>query len=223
MTESEIQDLLAAEYVVGTLTGQARARFERELMEDAGLRARVTDWEGKLAPWIGVLRPVAPPPRVWRAITRQINRGGNAIWRWSAGIAAAAVVVLAVALYQLQTPSAPPAFQPTPIAVVNGKQGQPLWIVEADVKRHEMQVRALPGAAPPPGKSYELWMLPGEGKPVSMGVLPAAGSEKHPLPAALAARLAKAKGLAVSIEPPGGSPTGQPTGPVVFQAGLLTG
>jgi anti-sigma-K factor RskA len=48
--QPELRDRLAAEYVLGTLHGRARARLQQLLRDDAALRARVAFWEQKLMP-----------------------------------------------------------------------------------------------------------------------------------------------------------------------------
>ncbi|TIP55629.1 anti-sigma factor, partial [Mesorhizobium sp.] len=65
------------------------------------------------------------------------------------------------------------------------------------------------------GKDFELWMIEGKNAPVSMGVIPAGQTARMTISPAVQERLAQGAVLAVSLEPAGGSPTGQPTGPVV--------
>jgi anti-sigma-K factor RskA len=85
-----------------------------------------------------------------------------------------------------------------------------------------LQARAINVAAPANGQVYELWMLPNGGAaPVSLGLLPMMGEIALPLDAARTAILANTGTLAVSVEPAGGSPTGAPTGPVVYTAPLV--
>jgi anti-sigma-K factor RskA len=81
-------------------------------------------------------------------------------------------------------------------------------------------VQAAKLAAGPAGHDYELWALPKGGSPVSLGVLPAVGASSRTLSAIQKQALASSSQVAVSIEPPGGSPTGQPTGDIVFVAPL---
>ncbi|MGH8337676.1 MAG: anti-sigma factor domain-containing protein, partial [Gammaproteobacteria bacterium] len=69
---------------------------------------------------------------------------------------------------------------------------------------------------------YELWMLPGSGKPVAMGLMNSEGLASASVSPQVIAALANAKGLAISVEPYGGSPTGQPTGPVVYVGPLVS-
>lgn len=217
---------LAGEYVLGTLHGRARRRFERLLFTEPALRAEVTAWEERLAPWLQRIAPVTPPARVWARIRRRLHGPSVTPWRWAAGLATAAALVLAVALVVLRpAPVVPSA--PTHIAVFNARSGAPVWVIEAKLDAGRaggaMHMQALAGARPPAGKSYELWMLPAEGAPVSLGLMPASGTADRRISAALAERLRAAQGLAVSLEPAGGSPSGRPTGPVVYSARLIRG
>jgi anti-sigma-K factor RskA len=100
-------------------------------------------------------------------------------------------------------------------------ESQPLWLVRADVETGELSVRAINAKAPQPNQSYELWVLPATGNPQSLGLLPVATTKAAKVSHAVASLLANAKGLAVSVEPAGGSPTGLPTGPVVNVTALV--
>ena len=72
----ELADRLAAEYVLGSLQGPARRRFENLLPAHPMLRAAVARWEARLVPLSGSVPPVAPPAHVWTAIERRVH--GNA-------------------------------------------------------------------------------------------------------------------------------------------------
>lgn len=159
---------------------------------------------------------VATPRPEARSAAPLRQRDPLEFWRRTARVALAASLALAIGLGLLLRP--PPA--PTHTAVFTDAQGRPVWILDARLPEGAFAIRALPAAAPPPGKSYELWMLPAGGAPVSLGLLPASGAVDLVLGAELARRMQTAAGIAVSLEPAGGSPTGQPTGPVVFQAVL---
>ena len=86
-----------------------------------------------------------------------------------------------------------------------------------------MRIRVIGHAEMAPGTAWELWMLPGENqKPVSLGLItthdnPDLGRAR----ARLAAKLDQAHGLAMSVEPAGGSPTGLPSGPVLYAGPLV--
>ena len=56
--------LLAGEYVLGTLTGRARRRFDRLLAGRADARVAVAEWEGRLAFLNLRVTLVVPSPRV---------------------------------------------------------------------------------------------------------------------------------------------------------------
>ncbi|HSS69271.1 MAG TPA: hypothetical protein VLQ46_01310, partial [Casimicrobiaceae bacterium] len=51
-------DALAAQYVLGTLRGRARERFERLAHSDSGLGDAVRQWEERLVPLAEELPPV---------------------------------------------------------------------------------------------------------------------------------------------------------------------
>lgn len=218
-------DALAAEYVLGTLHGRARDRFEILLRDLPAVRAAVWRWENRFGALGTQLSPVTPPAAVWQAIARRIAPTANVIsmprarfWQaWSA-LATAAALVLALLLV-----SSTPATRTDHVALFADTQAQPQWLVSLDSHSGRLTVRALNVAAAQADRDYELWMLPeGGAAPRSLGLLPAAGrAVDRQLPAALNASLRNAAGLAISLEPAGGSPTGAPTGPVLFQAPLL--
>ena len=62
------QHALAAEYVLGTLRGRARQRFETLMQDDRELANAVRAWEDWLTPLSERVQPVEPPERVWRAL-----------------------------------------------------------------------------------------------------------------------------------------------------------
>jgi anti-sigma-K factor RskA len=97
----ELQDRLAAEYVLGTLRGRARLRFQAWMREDAALRRIVANWEQRLAPMAAGIAAVVPPRRVWQGI--------------EARIAAAA------------PPSAAPAAAPAPSPASRAAAGGGFW------------------------------------------------------------------------------------------------
>ena len=108
------------------------------------------------------------------------------------------------------------------VAVFNDSASQPLWLVSTNMDTGDMSIRAINAKAEAVDKAFELWMLPASGNPRSLGLLPVGGLENElVLTPKLLQILKNAQGLAVSVEPKGGSPTGVPTGPVVYQAQLV--
>jgi anti-sigma-K factor RskA len=163
------------------------------------------------------LAPAAPQASVWQGLESRLDRetggraGAGVLQRFRWAIAAMiALVAVGLGWLLLTRPGAP-----TAIAVL-APQGQPaIWNVETFPERGRIRI-VVAGAVPAqPGKSYELWALPEGQAPVSLGLMPSR-DETRRLGAAQLAALAASKQIAVSLEPPGGSPTGAPTGPVLY-------
>lgn len=213
-------DRLAAEYVLGTLRGGARRRLERWRASSVQLDDRCRFWEERLMPLLKGLQPRQPPAHVWRGIQERLKLAPAARAAARRSLAIAASVLLVMALGALWYWRASTTLRPAELATISTPAGALMWQVE--VSGHEgapqhLAVRAGATASAPTGRDYELWALPKAGKPVSLGVLPyRQGVSERALNAIQQQALAGAAQLAVSVEPPGGSPTGQPTGAVVF-------
>lgn len=222
--QPELIDALAAEYVLGTLRGAARRRFERWMAAEWHIRGRVQTWEARLMPLAMNIVPVDPSPQTWEAIERRTSVAAARPTRRPALRALAAIVVLCalfVGVYIVWQATQPPTLEP--IATIQGEKGAAVWSIELDATQERLRVVALPGAVAQPGHSFELWALPsGKGAPVSLGLLPAAGQLERKLSEGQRAAIGGAAKLAVSLEPTGGSPTGAPTGPVLYVAPLKT-
>jgi anti-sigma-K factor RskA len=223
----QLRDKLAAEYVVGTLRGRARARFQALLRYDPDLRRIVAEWEARLTPLAAAAGEIAPPARVQQAVARRIagaargggSRTGLAFWRGLAVTSTAFVLILAAFIGVAPRPEPPMAM----VAVMNDDKGQPALVVSWPPMRamRDPYVRIKVVQEHPvmaPGTTWEMWMLPpGKDKPVSMGLITTDADQTMKLRSALANRMEGAWGLAMSVEPSGGSPTGTPTGPVIFK------
>lgn len=230
-----LREILAGKYVLGLLSTRVRSRFERLAIEDARLRAEVVNWEEKFTPWTLALKPLVPPARVWRRLqtrirnelhTRQRPAQGfswKAFWSGAAILAATATLVIGIFIGRSGvTPTTAIVPQPSAyLAVMSSTQGTPRWLITVHAKTRRVDMNALADNTPPPGKSYELWMLPKSGKPVSLGLMNSTGSAHEFLTPEMLAALTRAKGLAISVEPAGGSPTGEPTGPVIFTGSIV--
>jgi anti-sigma-K factor RskA len=223
--QPQLIDALASEYVLGTLRGAARGRFERWMAAEWHVASRVRAWEVRLMPLALRLPPLEPSAAVWPKIEARIAAEAPRMARRRPALralaAALALCALFVGVYVVWQLTQPPSLQP--IATIENKQGPALWSIELDATQQRLRAVALAGAVPRPGHSFELWALPSnKGAPVSLGVLPEAGQLEHKLSDAQRAALSGAAQLAVSLEPPGGSPTGAPTGPVLYVAPLKT-
>ena len=219
--DPELRERLAAEYVLGTMPHGARRRFERLIANDASLAAVVAAWQERFAPLDAATPETPPPARVWRKIERRLPpsapptaprlRRQLLLWRGLSVAALAACVGLA--LYIGLAPSPP---SPVVAAVLSDRNGLPALIATTAGQGEQVSVaamRALPEAA---GHSLELWGIAG-GAPRPLGLVPT----DRPLRVGAAALPAAGGTLAVSQEPVGGSSTGLPTGPVLFQGKVL--
>ena len=242
---ADLQQRLAAEFALGTLRGHARRRLQSWIAQEPALAEAVRDWELRLAPLAATGVPVQPPARVWRAIEERLDGVRTAappgiwanlgFWR-NLGLVASGVatgLLIAIGVIAPKTPE--PAPQPVVVRLPSNEMGasyvavladpktqKPMLIVSAGRSSNELWVKTLDPAAHVPDRSLELWALPAGQPPKSLGVVPR--SEKMTalkLVAAADQAFAEVPALAVSLEPPGGSPTGAPTGPVLYTGPFL--
>lgn len=210
---------LAAEYVLGSLKGKARNRFERWMMESGRVRQEVWYWEEKLGQLGDRVPEREPPESVWLGIQHRLwpqeekrpaPRQANRVWpAWSL-LATAAALVLAVMLVQQ------PAPEPTLSgAVVQADVSDPLWLVSESGRDNRLRLRSVAATSAEAGKDYELWIVPDKGNPLSLGVIPVGEVYQVELTDEARETLSQSRTLAISLEPRGGSPTGAPTGPIL--------
>ena len=217
----ELVDRLAAEYVLGTLRGPARRRFERWRASTPLVDQRCRYWEEHLMHIAKGLKPVQPPAYVWPAIRNRLNLTlDRSPRRWARNWALAASLVLVAGLAGLLYWRSLQSVRATATSTIAAKSGEQMWQVEVFGTTNRLVVHAAKLPARPAGRDYELWALPKNGNPVSLGVLPTEGTSTRVLTLIQKAALASSSQVAVSVEPPGGSPTGQPTGEIVFVAPL---
>src|SRR5580704_14106097 len=217
----EIIDRLASEFVLGTLRGPARRRLERWRASTPLVDERCRFWEERLMRLAKSLTPLQPPAHVWTAIQRRLNLTdpGRGL-RGMRAFALAASVVLVLGLAGLLYWRSVQTVRATIVATISAKSGEHVWELEVFGNLDRLVAHAAQLPARPAGRDYELWALPKGAAPVSLGVLPTAGATSRALTAIQRQALANSSQVAVSIEPRGGSPTGQPTGDIVFTAPL---
>lgn len=226
------RDALAAEYVLGTLDKTEREDVERSLKTDETLRRAVADWQEKLSPLLESIDPVPPPPDALEGVLSRIEleSGGPATANvvhlkrrlavWRGATAAAAALAAGLALY-IALPGAPAPQGGQFVAVLESKDQDPAFVASIDLTEGTIAIVRL-ASQPARGRSYELWALgAGRKAPESLGVINA--SYKIPVQQLGATDRASLREtvFAVSLEPEGGSPTGQPTGPVVFTGKIV--
>jgi len=215
----EAAEALAAEYVLGTLRGRARARFASLAARDAGVAEAMRRWEAAFAPLARELPPVEPPERVWRTIQSRIapaRAPRAAFWKpFALTLGGMASVMVAFFLWLSLAPAPEPMFE----AMLMSPDHKPRMVV-AMYRPDELRVKMMHPWKDMPGKTLELWAIPKDGSPRSMGMVSNEAPETMMHVAENDPRLADAKAFAVSLEPMGGSPTGQPTGPVLCQGAI---
>ena len=167
------------------------------------------------------LTPLQPPAHVWPAIQRRLNltAAGPGLRRIRT-FALAASVVLVMGLAGLLYWRSVQTVRATVVSTISAKSGEHVWELEVFGNLDRLDAHAAKLPARPAGSDYELWALPKGRAPVSLGVLPAEGTTTRTLTAIQKEALASSSQVAVSIEPRGGSPSGQPTGDIVFTAPL---
>jgi anti-sigma-K factor RskA len=219
-------DELAARYVLGTLRGRARRRMEHICRRSVSARTAVRRWEERLAELADKAAPVQPPAVVWNNIwgilhQHQTGREILRIQRRSRiGLAMASVIaVLSVMVGWWIVARAPPA---QIVATITNEQQVELWSIEVITGRDQLRVTASTNLPLDTAYAYELWALSKSGgAPIPLGLMPLQGRHMLALDASQRSALAGAQQVAISREPLGGSPTGVPTGPVMFIAEVL--
>lgn len=221
MTEDD--DLLAAEHALGLTDASER------IAADPAFAEAVEGWRARLLPMLGPDR--APPPDMWDRIVRQLpaNDAGAPdarLKRWriaTFGASALAAALLAVLIVRPQPAPLPPpqAAAPAPMLVASlmPEKGPGMMTVAYDRRSGRMLVN--PVKMDPHGRTPELWVIPADGRPRSLGTIPANAPATMPVAPARRAMLAEGVTIAVSLEPSGGSPTGLPTGPVVMAGKIV--
>lgn len=227
----KLKSSLAAEYVLGTLRGQARQRFKRLLSRDAALRGEVEYWERHFNALAAHTPPIMPPERVWENIEKAISppqttQASGFLWNclnfWRPVGIFSSLAALGLAVYLAL--GQPQETTLTTLAVLNNQQAKPTWVIMRKQQGAEEQL-AIKVMAPQhvdPTKAFELWAIPAQGAPMSLGLLPMQGSMTMSVSEKARQMLPTAIALAISMEPAGGSPTGSPTGPVISQGQLVS-
>ncbi|NMV40189.1 anti-sigma factor [Ralstonia insidiosa] len=233
------RDLDCAEYVLGLLDSQERKALERALDQDAALRDSVSAWEARLSPLGEDAVDMVPPARVWKRIQADlghvdhspapapeplVRRIWNSIGLWRTvalvtSVATVTAVALNLSLFS-STATAPDAKPAYIAAAITDENGLPHWTMTIDTAKREIVVVPAVALRVAESASTELWLIPENSKPISLGVFASDRSTSIPLSRENAAKLNARAILAVSLEPKGGSPTGQATGPIVGKGAM---
>ncbi|RBP76832.1 anti-sigma factor domain-containing protein [Marinobacter nauticus] len=226
MIERDDLDMLAAEFVLGTLPVEDRQRVQRLRTTHPELDAQILQWESRLSALNDEIEPVDPAPGLFARIERSIDQLEQAssqhnevvrlrqqVSRWRLSTVATSIAaMLLIAVMMLEpTPTKSPY-----VAVFQHNDEQPAFLLTVDLARKQLNIQPVT-ARPAGNQSYQLWIKDDELGPTprSVGVL----NEHFEVdPAALTnydAELLRRATFGISLEPRGGSPTGQPTGPAL--------
>ena len=219
--------LLAGEYVMGALPPEQARALEALALHDPQIARSIAEWQEMLTPLADALPKLTPPVLLWRRLAlatgietvisgppaprRGTTWSNPNLWRATTAAALALAACLGFLLLSRPAPLGEPLLAALSPAGVPGAT----FLVRVDAEGHATIV-ATADPATPEGRALELWALDaGAAAPVSLGVLPGAGRRELILPNRAGTK------LLISQEPAGGSPTGKPTGPVVY-SGTLT-
>ena len=246
-------NLIAAQYVLGTLSASARLRFQSRLQQEPELRALTHAWERRLNPLTELLNPQSVSHEVWQKIEARLdgmtsniseNKAVESIqtppsvplqtsqkiavndsfwqpWAWgSTGIAAGLALFIFIRP-EFTTVQPIVATQPQVIrdvAVLSTDKNSPAWIVRQ--QGHGLILSALNAQSVPSDRDLELWSIQGKAAPRSLGVIHVRNGQAM-INQVTADLIRKDVILAISLEPKNGSPTGQPTGAVLYTGKIV--
>ncbi len=223
LTEPDDIQHLAAEYVLGVLTADEAAVFERRLANDGALRAAVAAWEERLSVLDRGTAPAQPRPQLWARIERTIaaTRAAPSPARWPQrlwanlalwrGLAAAGVAAsLLLGVYAAMRDDPRPAFT----VVLAAQDRAPGWIVEISAEG-DLRLTPLRDTVVGPNQALQFWTLrdPAQG-PISLGLVPPDRTTR--IEAARLPPVAPNQLFELTLEPAAGSPIGRPTGPILY-------
>lgn len=233
------RDLLAAEYALGLLEGEALLGARGLAGTDPAFAAAVAAWEARLAPLIDEIAESEPSPglraRVLAALPRRSAPDDTVValrrtmgrWRLAAGamtaIAASLALILLYPRAEAPRPPAPPTATAAPMLVASLTSPGADTSLSVAFDRRDRSLAIMPGKIGfAPGHDHQLWIIPAGHAPVSLGIVHLDAARRMTIPGAMMPHFRPRATIAVSVEPAGGSPTGQPTGPVVASGALVT-
>jgi len=225
-------DIVAAEYVLGVLPADERRQAARRIDAEPAFARLVDRWETHLAPLATGFADAEAPAAVRAAIDRRLFPGGAAsngparsttgllsslaFWRGLAAVALAALA-LYIALPFIRPPVEAPGERM--VASLSAEGSDVSYLAIYDASTNDIGLSRVSGE-PGEGRDFELWVIEGQQAPVSLGIIPNTPSARMLVGDRLRAKMISGAVFAISDEPAGGSPTGQPTGPVVAAGDL---
>ncbi|ARQ56569.1 anti-sigma K factor RskA-like protein [Rhizobium sp. Kim5] len=217
-------EVLAGEYVLGVLSLQDRRVVEERMRHDRTFAAIVSRWEANLSAFNDEYDGVGPNRETFKQIESRLfgDAGKPASFShglWNSAVfwrsLAFACIVVAVSAVIFASGVVPQPEGPAPLVAELSGENNAINL-RASYELQSGRLKIVPVAAgKPEEKSLELWLVPGGGLAKSLGVFQPGESGELVIPAELRNHVTDGASLAVSLEPFGGSPTGQATGPIV--------
>ncbi|EWY40801.1 hypothetical protein N825_33265 [Skermanella stibiiresistens SB22] len=228
--ESEERDLLAAEFAMGTLEGDALERAERLVAEDPTFARDVEAWRQRLGALDRTAAPEKADDALWKRIEQSLDGAddirteaavpGHApkaaanqnFWKRCAmgGLAASLLLVVGLVTAVATWPA-----EPLYVAVLLADDRRPGALIQI-YENQEVKLVPLQEFAIPAERVFQVWTLPTpQSAPVSIGLLSQARSMRlnlSDLPSPASDQF-----FEITLEPAGGSPTGLPTGPILYK------
>jgi anti-sigma-K factor RskA len=214
--------LLAAEYALGSLDLAEMRHAESLAAQDPAFAAEIDFWQDRLSPLNSLITPVEPPRSLWPRLALATGIGADParrssarLWQGATAVSLAIAASLALVAFLPRPPSSTP--DQVRFAAALAPLNSPARFLAETRADGSLVVSSLASAPAPAGRSYELWSLPqGATAPVSLGLLPPGQRVINP-----SNRASAQEQLLVSDEPAGGSPTGAPTGTVLWGGTLV--
>jgi len=238
---ARLQHKLAAEYVLGTLRGAARRRFQTWLASDARLQQVVREWEQHLMPMMELSRKQTPQAKVWSNIEQSLKIGTMQskrawldfiesinFWRGFSVVASLALLLLVFIFVKPQDQGLAADLY---VATLTDEQARPIAVISTDTKdkqHRQVLLRFVDRPQVAANQSLELWSISKEGKIRSLGLVSELVSDKNAPQQVLRITLPEGVNsdtpalLAISLEPKGGSGNPEkPSGPILFKGNWL--
>ncbi len=214
-------DRLAREYVLGTLTGRARRRFERLLLQAPVAMLAVSTWQERFSVLAAGVPAMQPREVVWSGLEKRLFAPASAAkpaasagplqWLWDllsgrALAGALAGVFLCVLVLRMQPSlvgleSQSDALPASYVGLLTDTSGKPTVLASSRRHGRELTIKLLQPVVIPPGKVAQLWALPKDGSaPFPVAVVPDKGPARLKLADTSEKLFSNVNRLAVSLE-----------------------
>ncbi|MBB6124919.1 anti-sigma factor [Sphingobium subterraneum] len=176
------RDTLAAELALGLLEGTDRVEALRLCLSDPAFAAAVETWSLRLSPLLHAIPPVQPPEHIWKAVEARTGIGLSrdvsnihSLRLWRGGALVCGAIAASLALFIAVRPSDLNAPAPMAVSQLVGAQGPAIMAIAFDARQGVLRLSTT--SLPTGDKSPELWVIPEDGVPRSLGIIGTEGQE----------------------------------------------